>query len=96
MIYFAQEQEFGAVKIGYSKSVADRIAVLQRTFSCDLILLAEMEGDRGDELALHKRFEHLRIDVRGRCKHREWYFPGPDLMTFLGLPEHPSWENVRF
>lgn len=87
MIYFAQLPT-GAIKIGCSANVEQRIASLERFYHQPLALLHTMEGNRQTEREIHARFAHLRFTRhRGpRGRKPEQFRPGPDLMEFIGLP----------
>lgn len=77
-VYFIQQGDSGAVKIGCSKSPAQRLAGLQTGHSEKLHLLACAVGSQGKERDLHERFAHLRLSG-------EWFRPGEDLMTYIRL-----------
>lgn len=89
MIYFAQLPT-GAIKIGCSTNVRDRIRALERHYQCSVFLLHTMEGDRETEREIHERFAHLRFDSAGKGTKIEQFRPGADLMKFIGFPELAS------
>lgn len=80
MIYFAQDAEGGAVKIGTTEDVPARLRQLESHYGKPLALLATRPGGRAEEAELHARFAHLRY---GRT---EQFRPAPDLMEFIGRP----------
>lgn len=76
MIYFVQDSDSLAIKIGYAANPEERLATLQTANSSTLRLLAELPGGRADEAALHRRFAASRLVG-------EWFRPSPDLIEFL-------------
>ena len=80
MIYFAQIQATGGIKIGFSDDVPTRLEQLERYYGCPMALLATMPGDRATETEIHGRFAHIRL---GR---KEQFRPARDLMEFIGKP----------
>lgn len=79
--YFAADSQ-GAVKIGRSYNIKERLMQFQRDRGGEVTLLAMISG--GDaELGLHRRFAHLKIDG-------EWYKPEPEMLEFIrGLNCNP-------
>lgn len=80
MIYFAQAEEGGPVKIGFAENVHRRIPQLEAYYKRSLCVLATLPGDREREREIHSRFAHLRL---GRT---EQFVPDADLMAFIGRP----------
>lgn len=76
VIYFAQEDGQGYIKIGFSESVKDRLRALQTGSSVEIHLLIAIPGTREDEGILHERFAL----ERGRG---EWFQPSPRLVRFI-------------
>jgi hypothetical protein len=77
MIYFIRAGEAGAIKIGYTKSDANRrLYELQTSHPEPLRILGIMGGDCEAERSLHRRFakDHLR---------GEWFNPSPELLNFI-------------
>lgn len=74
MIYFAQAEWGGPVKIGYcgTGQETNRLRMIQTHNPTPMRLTRVIKGDRADERALHQRFADLRI--RG-----EWFYPAPEL-----------------
>jgi hypothetical protein len=70
----------GAIKIGFSDDVPNRLGRLAWEYGCELDLLHTMPGDRSVESELHEMFSHLRF---GRT---EQFQPAPELMAFMGRP----------
>lgn len=75
-IYFIKESALGSIKIGISRSVADRLSQLQRNMPQKLECLGFIEGNFSDEKILHEKFSHLKI--RG-----EWFREDNELSDFL-------------
>lgn len=72
--YFVADSQ-GAIKIGRSYSIRERMGQFQRDRDGEITLLAIIPG--GDiERELHHRFAHLRIDG-------EWYRPEPEILEFI-------------
>lgn len=94
MIYFVQDSETLAIKIGYAADPANRIAALQTGNPSALVLLMECPGDRSVEAMYHRRFAKARIVG-------EWFRPGPELLQYLLANAHaegkfsaePEWEG---
>lgn len=81
MIYFAQPVDGGPIKIGYTTDVKKRIMALQAWYGKRLVVLAEFEGDRKLEAALHKQFDYLRLGTT------EQFRPATELLEHIG--HHP-------
>jgi hypothetical protein len=79
MVYFAQ-LESGAIKIGTTEDLEQRLDTLASLYSHRLALLATMPGSFQEEAEIHRRFDHLRFPGT------EQFRPGPDLMEFIGKP----------
>lgn len=75
-VYFVQESGTGAVKIGTSKQLRNRLAELSRILPYEIKLLAAVDGGRETEWTIHNRFEQARI--RG-----EWFRPVPELLAYI-------------
>jgi len=75
MIYFIRPKVGGAIKIGTSIRLSQRIRQLQAEFG-ELEVLAVTDGSYDEESILHQRFAHLR-------HHGEWFEPGDDLLAFI-------------
>lgn len=71
-VYFIQDVETGAIKIGVSLDPKARLSQLQIGHPYQLILLGVMPGSRREEVELHVMFE--RFHIRG-----EW-FRGDDAL----------------
>jgi hypothetical protein len=74
MVYFVQDERGGPIKIGYcgEGQAARRLAQIQTHNPSPLRMTRVIQGDRGVERELHKRFADLRI--RG-----EWFYPATEL-----------------
>ena len=78
-VYFAQDENGGPVKIGYTSStVRARLRQLSQgiPYPCKLIVLLSMRGPKVLEQHVHIEFSHLR--VKG-----EWFTPAPELSKFI-------------
>jgi hypothetical protein len=83
VIYFIQEDNGGAVKIGHAKySVESRVVGLQVGNPRILNCVGTMEGGFATERALHHQFAH--INILG-----EWFKPLPELMDYIQKNAHP-------
>jgi len=69
-VYFAQREEGGLIKIGWSQSVSARM------WSLGAKLLGAIPGDRSVEAITHKKFEHLRVQG-------EWFTPSGELLEYI-------------
>lgn len=77
-VYFIQQGDSGAIKIGCSKNPAQRLAGLQTGHSEPLRLLTCAVGSQDQERALHDRFAHLRVSG-------EWFRPAEELLSYIRL-----------
>lgn len=84
-VYFIQN-EFGDVKIGFSKEPVKRLSELQSGTPGDLELIRVIDGERPTEKWLHDRFSDLHIN-------REWFRFDPEMMT-ARPPEEPPEEPM--
>ncbi len=76
-IYFIRAEATQEIKIGFTGGdVSKRIAALQTGHPRKLSLITTVPGFFGYEKALHKRFDHIRLNG-------EWFEPHPDLLTFI-------------
>jgi len=73
-VYFMSDGE--AIKIGFSGAPLLRIKDVRKDRGRDLTLLAQIDGGREKEAALHRRFAHLRISG-------EWFRSAPELIEFI-------------
>lgn len=77
-VYFIQQGDSGAIKIGCSKNPTQRLQGLQTGHSEPLRLLTCAMGSQAQERALHDRFAHLRVSG-------EWFRPAEDLLAYIRL-----------
>lgn len=77
-VYFIQQGDSGAVKIGCSRNPTQRLAGLQTGHSEPLRLLTCAVGSQAQERALHDRFAHLRVSG-------EWFRPDEELLAYIRL-----------
>jgi hypothetical protein len=68
MIYFTQDTQTKAIKIGYSKNPTKRRAGLQSSTPSQLVLLGCVPGGLEHESAYHEKFAAFRL-------HGEWFKP---------------------
>lgn len=73
-VYFLQQGN--TIKIGYTKSIADRIKTLQTASPIPLTLLATLRGDRKLESYFHTRFASYRLEG-------EWFSLEGTLLDYL-------------
>ncbi len=76
-VYFAHNQEVGAVKIGSSGDVNARLDALQIASPHELILMGTLPGGRREEKRLHQLFDAMHM--RG-----EWFRATPELLDDVG------------
>lgn len=77
MIYFLQDSQKHAIKIGFSTTEAEaRKSGLQTGNPSELIVLLTIDGDRATEKELHKRFASHHV-------LGEWFQPAPELLQFI-------------
>jgi hypothetical protein len=79
MIYFAQADISGQIKIGYhgGTDANDRLRELQTGCPTKLFLLGTLPGGPETEADLHKRFAFAHV-------HGEWFNPVPELLAYIG------------
>jgi hypothetical protein len=75
-VYFIQQGDEGAIKIGYSTTPEKRLQTLKTASPYPLRLLKVIEGGKILEKELHLRFAALHIDG-------EWFNPNPELLEFI-------------
>lgn len=91
-VYFAQVCTGAPIKIGFSEDPAARM----KSVTCPLMrrpprVIATTPGSRGEEFALHCRFEAYRLpfSAAGNAssgssgKPAEWFWPAPELLAFI-------------
>lgn len=77
------------VKIGTSDDPEARMKSLEREYGRPVRLLAMLPGGKDEETAMHRRFDHLRLEQIGRTP--EWFYPTKELMGFIrSLQENPA------
>jgi hypothetical protein len=90
VIYFIQNLQTHAVKIGVSDDPDSRLATL-RTANCDpLVLLGMIPGDHSVEAALHKRFHFWRDRGEWFVGHMDFLVEIHDLIEKHRSPSRPS------
>jgi hypothetical protein len=92
IVYFAQDELTGLIKIGTTNYLYRRIKQLAAEWNHPITLLGFVYGRFGKEAALHARF----ADYRHRS---EWFYPHPDILGFItksanvGWPKRISWTS---
>lgn len=88
-VYYVQRESDGLIKIGTSRTLADRLKNLRREHG-PLRLIAAVGGSHAEEAALHRQFAELRTAG-------EWFRPGLPLLRHLrtvirehALPSDPG------
>lgn len=82
MIYFVQGEDGGRIKIGFTTNLAERLSALGTGTGTKLVVLGVRDGDRSDEVALHRRFAaHRTIG--------EWFEPASDILSFVNSDTEP-------
>lgn len=74
MIYFISHTEY--IKIGYTSDIARRLTELQTSCPIKMSVLALIEGEMSDEIALHDKFSHL-------SSHGEWFHYSAEIDDFI-------------
>ncbi len=81
MLYFAQAEGIGRIKIGFTDGdVSARLADLQTGSPVPIRLLGTLAGTLEDEKDLHRRFGAARV-----CG--EWFEPTPELLALIPSAE---------
>jgi hypothetical protein len=75
-VYFIQDVQADAIKIGFSKNVSNRVAALQTSTTSPLKLLVCVPGGRKTEKELHEKF--VQFHIRG-----EWFRSAPELLQYV-------------
>src|SRR5262245_15810189 len=83
MIYFAQADVSGQIKIGYHGGIDanDRLRELQTGCPTRLTLLGTIPGGPETEADLHRQFAFAH-------EHGEWFRPVPDLLAYIGTQQN--------
>lgn len=79
VVYFVQNFEMTAVKIGYTSDIAERMSSLRTASGARLAVVLCLPGDCSLEAALHRRFHAAHL--RG-----EWFRLTLDLEAFIRRP----------
>jgi hypothetical protein len=77
VIYFVRRESGGPIKIGTTKNLGNRLALLRAECGERLDVLGALPGSFAGEHALHEKFRHLRHSGR------EWFNPDPELLDFI-------------
>lgn len=81
VVYFVRSGRSGPVKIGTTANLKGRLSALSHPLVDNLILLGTVDGGRGKEAEMHKRFKKYRL--KG-----EWFKYEGDLAKFIeSLPK---------
>lgn len=89
MVYFAQAEGCGLIKIGWATVPVLRIANIQNFCPLKLVILLQVVGNGRMERKVHAQFAGAR-------RHGEWFEPVPELLALieewrLAPPGAPSW-----
>lgn len=91
-IYFLRNPENGLIKIGRTTNLKKRIRQIELMENTALILLRTMTGEKELEIALHRKFQEMRVSG-------EWFKPGEELLNFirnnLDLPNPKELSRTR-
>ena len=90
-VYFMRIDGRGPVKIGFAKSVEDRICTHSGSNHGECRVIAAMHGTMRTEHDLHQRFDALRVP-----RKREWFYYRGALKAFIAaLPAVDETEEYR-
>ena len=85
-VYFiGRKSGKGAIKIGATKNVQERLRQLQRYSPVPVVLLGVFPG--GVEVDIQNHFKHLRM-------YGEWFKDTPELRKFIAAPYPPNKQHV--
>ena len=73
VVYFVQAEN-GRIKIGNTKYLETRLAIMRGQSPITIELLATVKGGRREEFAYHARFAAYRL-------HGEWFEPHHDILN---------------
>jgi hypothetical protein len=90
VIYFAQDEKGGPIKIGTTQNLDVRSKSLKAIFGVHPRVLAVMGGGVKTERVIHSRFDRFRL--RGGEGSRELFEPAPALLSFIAKNGKP-WES---
>ena len=76
LVYFISAEGMDFIKIGVSKDLPTRLKRMQTGSPHRFQVLRTVKGEQAHELALHKRFAHLKHD-------REWFRADLELLQFI-------------
>ena len=77
-VYFFAFPALGRIKIGISNDVASRLAGLSQDVGAEGELLFSMDGNRQDEMAMHRRFDSWQLQG-------EWFLDCVELRELLNV-----------
>lgn len=80
MIYFAQQEATGYIKIGYTRDIMLRLRGL-KTHHGAIKLLAVIDGNRTTETEHHLQFQSIRVFADGYGN--EWFHPDNSLIHYI-------------
>jgi hypothetical protein len=83
LVYFVMNYDTGAVKIGFTTNIKERLSSLRSGAGARLEVLRSIEGGEKRERWLHKRFAHLR-------REGEWFGFHDDMLTVVPPDEVPD------
>lgn len=76
VIYFLRDRPTGAIKIGVTSILKERVGTIARTLAVCPELLLVVAGDEDQERRLHCIFAEFRLRF-------EWYRPAPQILDFV-------------
>lgn len=83
VVYFLENVDTGAIKIGYTTLLNQRIADIQSVYGIRLRLLATIPGGYDEEVQLHEQFHNHRLKRRRGGQFSEWFAPAPELLDYI-------------
>jgi hypothetical protein len=76
LIYFIQAKASGPIRIGSTIDLASRFADHSKAIGSPVCVLGVVRGLRPEEIAIHHRFHHLRLQG-------EWFRDAPELREYI-------------
>lgn len=78
MIYFIRDAAFGAIKVGFTLNLENRVDALEGTMKRKLEIIGIIKGDQQDEKRLHAKFSDLHLQG-------EWFRETPEFINEINL-----------
>jgi hypothetical protein len=89
---FTYEEDAGPIKIGYTDNKEQREKQLRKTHG-PIVLLGSLPGSFAEEKNIHRLFSGLL--VKEARIQREWFWPGPSLVSYIREEVNPSWRGPK-